>query len=221
MVEWILGRMVERAIPGDVEGPAEQRIAEVAAESAIRQAVRVLGIVGAALVTLAMLLYAFLPRWQGSPETSLPSEVVARIVTNEATLRQAAEDSERKFQQVRIERDALQATVTDLVARLRGQAEPQPTAANAAVSPDPAERERLQGRIGTLERQVADLTQKLAAANAAAVAARSTHTPEPAPPSDPPTGGSPTLPRLGSTRGIWPHPAPGDGSGLSVGPDVR
>jgi len=195
MFGWIMDRMVERAIPPDVENPAQERIAEEAAANAIRQIAMVSGIAGLFLcAALAALLYGFLPSWQIVHGASQPSEMAARVVTNEAKLRQAAEETERQFQQVAMERDALQGTVADLVARLGEQADPQPQAASAAVvSQDAGERDRLQRTIGDLERQVAELTQKLQAASAVAVVDRSARIPNTVRPSNTPVSAEPQL----------------------------
>ena len=223
MAGWIMDRMVERAVPPDVEDPTQERVAEAAAENAIRQTVTVFGTAGVLVVAaVATLLYGFLPSWHVDPGAWQPSEVAARIVTNEARLRRAVEEAERQLQQVVMERAALQGTVADLVARLGEQATPRPEAASAAgVSPDPAERNRLQGAIGDLERQVADLRQKLQAARRVAAADRSAPIPAPARPSNPPAGEFPAPPPSSSFREMWPPPAPGGGPWRAIGPDVR
>jgi hypothetical protein len=46
MSGWIMDRIVARAIPLDVEDPAQERFAEEAAENAIRQVVMISGIAG-------------------------------------------------------------------------------------------------------------------------------------------------------------------------------
>ena len=211
MAGWIMDRMVERAVPPDVEDPTQEWVAEAAAENAIRQTVIVFGIAGVLVAAaVATLLYGFLPSWQVDPGAWQPSEVAARIVTNEARLRRAVEEAERQLQQVVMERAALQGTVADLVARLGEQATPQPEAASAAgVSLDPAKRIRLQGTIGDLERQVADLTQKLQAVRTMASADRSASIPPSPRPSNPPAGeflAPPLSPPPSSFREMWPPP---------------
>ena len=60
MSGWIMDRMVERAIPPDVEDPDQERIAEEAAENAIRHVVTIACIAGLVVfAALAALLYGF------------------------------------------------------------------------------------------------------------------------------------------------------------------
>ena len=195
MAGWIMERMVERAIPPEVEDPDQQRIAEAAAENAIRHVVTIAGIAGVLVVAaVAALLYGFLPSRQVVHGASQPSEVAARVETEDAKLRQAKEEWEEKLQQVVMERDALQGKVADLERRLEELPEPQTAAASAAAaSQDPAERNRLQGKVSDLERQVADLTQKLQATRPAAVADRNARIPKPARSSNPPVSAEPRL----------------------------
>jgi polyhydroxyalkanoate synthesis regulator phasin len=195
MSGWIMDRMVERAIPPDVDDPDQQRIAEEAAENAIRHVVTISGIAGVLVVAaLAALLYGFLPSRQVVHGPSQPSEVAARVETEDAKLRQATEEWEGKLQQVVTERDALQGKVADLERKLGDLSKPQPAAAIAgAVAQDPAERNRLQGKVRDLERQVADLTQKLQATRPAAVADRNARIPKPARSSNPPVSAEPRL----------------------------
>jgi len=183
--------MVERAIPPDVEDPAQERIAQEAAENAIRQFVMVSGIASLfVFATLAALLYAFLPSWQVVHGASQPSGVAVRVETDDAKLlqeREEKEESESRLQEVVTERDTLQGKVADLERRLEGLAEQHTQAASAApVSQDPAERNRLQGKVSDLERQVADLTQKRQTTKAATVADRGARVPKPARPSNSP-----------------------------------
>ena len=205
MAGWIMDRMVLRAIPPDVEDPEQERIAEAAAENAIRQTVAVAGIGGLILFGgLAALLYGILPSRQIVHGVSQPSEVVSRVEADDAKRHQATEESERKFQQVVMERDALQDKVADLERRLAEQATQQTQAASpAVVSQDPAERNRLQSKIGDLERQVADLMQKLQATRAAAAADRSASIPKAARPSNIPVSAEPRLAyRCGDGRNV-------------------
>ena len=191
----IMDRMVERAIPPDVEDQAQERVAAEAAENAIRHVVAIAGITGVFVVAvLAALFYTFLPSWQVGPATSQPSGIAARVAVEVAKLRETVEESERKLQHVVTERDALQGKVAELERRLGELTKPQPQAAGAApAAQDPAEQNRLQGKVGELERQVADLTQQLQATRAAAVADRSARTPKPAKPSGTPVSAEPRL----------------------------
>ena len=195
MFGWLMDRLVERAIPPDVEDPAQEGIAQEAAENAIRHVVMICGIAGVVVVAgLAALLYGVLPSWQVGPTASQPSGVAARVAVEVAKLRETVEESERKLQQVVTERDTLQGKVTELERRMEELTKPQPQAASTApVAQDPAEQDRLQGKVSDLERQVADLTQKLEAIRGAAVAGRSAHTPKPARPSNPPLTAAPRL----------------------------
>jgi outer membrane murein-binding lipoprotein Lpp len=192
---WFMDRMVARAIPPDVEDPAQERIAEEAAENAIRHVVTIAGIAGVVVVAVfAALLYGVLPSWQVGPTASQPSGVAARVAVEVAKLRETVEESERKLQHVVTERDTLQGKVAELERRMEDLPKPPPQAASTApVAPDPAEQNRLQGKVSDLERQVADLTQKLEATRAAPVADRSVHTPKPARPSNPPVSAAPRL----------------------------
>ena len=195
MAGWIMDRVVERAIPPHVEDPDQERIAEEAAENAIRHVLAIAGIAGLIVcAVLAGLLYAFLPSWQVGPQVSQPSPGATRVATEEATLLRAKEDAEGKLQQVAMERDALHGKVAELEKRLEDLTKPQPEAPGAAVmSQDPAEHNRLQTKVSDLERQVADLTQKLHAARAATVPDRSARLPKPAKPSRPPVSEEPRL----------------------------
>ena len=195
MLGWIMDRLVERAIPPDVEDPAQERIAQEAAENAIRHVVMICGIAGVVVVAgLAALLYGVLPSWQVGPTASQPSGVAARVAVEVAKLRETVEESERKLQQVITERDTLQGKVAELERRMEELTKPQPQAASTApVAQDPAEQNRLQGKVSDLERQVADLTQKLEAIRGAAVAGRSAHTPKSSKPSGTPVSAEPGL----------------------------
>ena len=185
---WILDRLVARAIPADIEDPAQERIVAEAAENALRPALTVAGIasvVGVAAV--AALLYGIWPTAQRGPGVAPPASAgpVGGDVEY-AKLLQAKEEADRKLQQVNTERDALQGKVADLEQRVEALAKAPPQAAEAlAGSPDPAERTALQAKIGALERQVAELTQTLQATRAAA-AVRPAHLAKPARPSRPP-----------------------------------
>ena len=195
MFRWIMDRMVARAIPPDLEDPAQERMAEEAAENAIRQVVAVAGLAGVfVFAALAALLYGFLPTWQNVHGASQPSAVASRVEAEDAKRLQAKEESEGKLQEVVTERDALQGKVADLEQRLEELAKRQPQATEAmAASQDPTERERLQSKVGGLERQVADLTQKLQAIRAAAVGARSARDLKPARPRSTPVSAEPRL----------------------------
>jgi hypothetical protein len=118
MLGWIMDRMVERAIPPDVEDRTQERIAQEAAENAIRQVVTVAGIAGVfVFAALAALLYGYLPSWQLVHGASQPSKVANRVGPDAAKLLQANEENEEaegKFQQVVAERDTLQGKVADL-----------------------------------------------------------------------------------------------------------
>lgn len=192
---WFMDRMVARAIPPDVEDPAQERIAEEAAENAIRYVVTITGIAGGVVVAgLAALLYGVLPSWQVGSTASQPSGVVARVAVEVAKLRDTVEASERTLQHVVTERDTLQGKVAELERRMEELTKPSPQAASRApVAQDPAERTRLQGKVSGLERQVADLPQKLEATGAAPVADRSVHTSTPARPSSTPVSAAPRL----------------------------
>jgi len=132
IVEW----MVERAMPPFIEDPAEQRIAEEAAESGIRQTTRLAGIAGGILfVVMAAMLYMYLP----SQQTSLgPSEATRATpepgAENDANLHQPSEDMLRNLDGVTKERDTLQGKLTVLegqVAELTSKLQ----AANALAAP--------------------------------------------------------------------------------------
>jgi hypothetical protein len=185
MVGWILDRLVARAIPPDVEDPAQERIAEAAAENAIRHVVTVAGIASVfVLAGFAALLYGFLPSEQTGHGASQPaSEVPSRSDADYAKLLQAKEESEGKLQQVITERDALQGKVAELEQQREELTKSHPeTAGAAAGSENPAERAARPTKIGELERQVAELTQKLHTTRAAA-ADRTAHLLTPARPS--------------------------------------
>jgi hypothetical protein len=170
MLGWIMDRMVERAIPRDVADAEQERMAQEAAESAIRQSVVIAGIAGLLVfVGFATLLYAFLPSREVIPETSQPSTVAPQVeIRDDMKLRQAKEEADNALDRVVRERDTLQQKITDLERRLMDSTRESSTAKTAAVAQDTAERARLQGKIGDLERQVADLSQKLQAAIASA-----------------------------------------------------
>lgn len=187
MLRWIMDRMVERAVPPDVEDPAQERIAEEAAENAIRQIGAVSGIAGfLVFAALAALLYGFLPSRQTVHGVAAPSEVASRVETDDARLRQATEESEGRLHQVVMERDTLQGKVAELEQRLSELPKQQPQGASAApASEDSAERNRLQRKVGDLERQVADLAKQLQPARAA-TAERSAQVSKPVGPSQAP-----------------------------------
>lgn len=192
---WFMDRMVARAIPPDVEDPAQERIAEAAAENAIRHVVTMAGIAGVVVVAvLAALLYGVLPSWQVGPTASQPSGVAARVAVEVAKLHETVEESERKLQHVVTERDTLQGKVAELERRMEDLTKSHPQAASTApVAQDPAEQTRLHGKVSALERQVADLTQKLQAARTAAVPDRRAPIPTPVRPSNPPVSAAPRL----------------------------
>jgi Skp family chaperone for outer membrane proteins len=183
----ILDRLVARAIPADIEDPAQEQIAAEAAENALRPVLTVARIASVAVVAaLAALLYTFWPSSQTGHGAALPAAVgpfggdVAY-----AKLLQAKEEADGKLQQVITERDALLGKVADLERRLEALAKAPPQAAEAlAESPDPAERTGQQAKVGALERQVAELTQKLHATQSEA-AARPAHLAKSARPSRP------------------------------------
>jgi len=199
MWQWFKDRMVERAIPPDIEDPAQGRIAEEAAENAIRQVMAVSGITGLLVfAVLAALLYGFLPIRLIVHRTSQPSavvsraEVVSRVDTDGAKLRQAKEESEEKVHQVEVERDKLQDKVAELEKRLEELAKQQTQATSAAAaSQEPEELRRLQSKVVSLERQVADLMQKLRAARVVPAVDRSTILLKPARPSSTPVSAGP------------------------------
>lgn len=192
---WFMDRMVARAIPPDVEDPAQERIAEAAAETAIRHVVTLAGIAGGVVVAgLAALLYGVLPSWQVGPTASQPSGVAARVAVEVAKLRETVEESERTLQHVLTERDTLQGKVAELERRMEDLTKPPPQAASTApVANDLAEQNRLQRKVGDLERQVADLTQRLQAASTAAMSDRRAPIPKPARPSSTPVSAAPRL----------------------------
>ncbi len=181
----ILDRLVARAIPVDIEDPAQEGIAAEAAENALRPVLTVAGIASVAVVAaLAAVLYTVWPSAKTDHGAAVPASAgpfggdVAY-----AKLLQAKEEAEGKLQQVIKERDALQGKVADLEQRLEAMAKAPPHAAEAlAGSPDPAESTAQQAKIGALERQVAELTQKLHTTQSAA-AARPAHLATPARPS--------------------------------------
>ena len=195
MSGWIMDRIVERAIPPDLEDPDQERIAEEAAENAVRHVVTIACVAGLVVfAALAALVYGVLPTRQIGHRMAQPSEVPSRVETEDAKLLQVKEESERKLQRVVMERDALEGKVADLERRLAELAKPQPSAATtAAGSEDPAERNRLQRKVSDLERQVADLTQKLRTKRAAAVDDGRAPIRKPARPSNPPVSSEPRL----------------------------
>ncbi len=181
----ILDRLVARAIPADVEEPAQERIAAEAAENAIRHVLTVVGIASVVVVVaLAALVYGFWPSSQSGPRASPPASAVPLGGDVEyAKLLQAKEEADGKLQQVTTERDALRSKVADLEQRLNDLAKAHPQAeGTAAGSPDPSERAAQETKIGALERQVAELTQQLQATRAA-TASSTAHLAKPARPS--------------------------------------
>jgi phage shock protein A len=199
MLRWIKDWIVERAIPPDIEDPAQGRIAEEAAENAIRQGMVVYSFAGLLVfAALAALLYGFLPIRLIVPRASPPpavvsrEEVVSQVDTDAAGLRQAREEWEGKIHQVEMERDKLQGRVAELEQQLEALAKQQPQAIRAeAALQDPADFRGLQSKIGALEQQVADLTEKLRAARAVPAVDRNTVLLKPARTSGTPVSAAP------------------------------
>lgn len=112
--------MVERAIPPDIDSPAQERIAVEAAENGIRQTATLFGVAGAIVfAVLVALLYRPSPP---APIRQAPAtEVLAaagRLDAEEmAALRQAKEESEKQLADVTKERDTLQGKIIALERR--------------------------------------------------------------------------------------------------------
>jgi hypothetical protein len=193
----ILDRMVEHAIPPDVENPEQERIAEEAAENAIRHTLSVAGIAGVILFAAfaAALLYGLPPSQQIVQAPPKAAGVTASVDVDDAKLRLAKEEAERKLDQVTIDRDKLQSKVADLARQVAEAKQSQPTKA-AALPQDTSERNRLQGKVADLERQVADLTKTLQATKKEAV-------PENTAPMSKATTGPTKTPAVASARGAY------------------
>jgi hypothetical protein len=110
--------MVARAMPQTFDEPELERVAEEAAENGIRQTARIASIAGVTLLFLLALMAAVLFRYfPGQHLNETPpkvTEVDRRVSAEDAELRQAEQDAERKLENVTKERDALQGKVTDL-----------------------------------------------------------------------------------------------------------
>ncbi len=190
---WIVDRLVARAIPADIEDPAQERLVAEAAENALRPVLTVAGIASAVVVAaVAALLYGTWPTSQRGPGVAPPASAGPFGGDVEyAKLLQAKEEADGKLQQVITERDALRSKVADLEQRLDDLAKAHPQAeGTAAGSPDPSERAAQQTKIGALERQVAELTQQLQATRAA-TASSTAHLATPARPSRTPGSAEP------------------------------
>jgi BMFP domain-containing protein YqiC len=135
--------MVERAMPPFIEDPAEQRIAEEAAESGIRQTTRLAGIAGGILfVVMAAMLYMYLPSQQISLAPSESTRAAPEPeAENDANLHQPSEDMLGKLDGVTKERDTLQGKLTVLegqVAELTSKLQAAKALAAPKVTPQPA-----------------------------------------------------------------------------------
>ena len=141
MLEGILDWMVKRAMPPFIEDPAEQRIAEEAAESGIRQTARLTGIAGGILVVMAAMLYMYLPSQQSSQGPWEATRAAPQPgAEHDANLRQPIEDLQKKLDGVTKERDTLQGKVTDLegqVAELNGKLQTAKVLAARKDTPQP------------------------------------------------------------------------------------
>jgi polyhydroxyalkanoate synthesis regulator phasin len=192
MLQRIMDWMVERAMPPFIEDPAEQRIAEEAAESGIRQTTRLAGIAGGILfVVMAAMLYMYLPSQQISLAPSESTRAAPEPeAENDANLHQPSEDMLGKLDGVTKERDTLQGKLTVLegqVAELTSKLQAaKALAASKLHQPSEElqkkldgvtkERDTLQGKMTDLEGQVAELNGKLQTAK---VLAARKHTPQP------------------------------------------
>ena len=142
MLERILDWMVKRAMPPFIEDPAEQRIAEEAAESGIRQTARLAGIAGGILVVMAAMLYMYLPSQQSSQGPWEATRAAPQPgAEHDANLRQPSEKLQKKLDGVTKERDTLQGKLAALegqVAELNSKLQAAKALAAPKVTPQPA-----------------------------------------------------------------------------------
>ena len=143
MLRRILDRLVERSIPPFTTDDENRRLAEEAAENGIRQTARLMGSIAGAILVIAsaVVFYRFSPFQQiirGPLEivgVSNQPAVSGTPGVEEAKIRQALEDSEKKLDDANNE---LQKKLDELT----------------------KERDALQSKVGDLERQVTELTTK-------------------------------------------------------------
>jgi hypothetical protein len=118
MFERILGWMVERAMPRYLDDYEQEKIAEEAAENAIRQTARLAAVAGVILLALIVVaLYRYLPGEQVSQVPPIVTEAVRQPempATDDSTIRRASEELQKKLDGVTKERDALKGKVTGL-----------------------------------------------------------------------------------------------------------
>jgi len=175
--DWILDRMVERAMPPYIDDLTQERIAEEAAENGIRQTARLTGIIGVILfMVIAMMLYMYFPSQQISQGPREATRTGPQPgAENGPNLHQPSEDMLRKLDGVTKERDTLQGKLTVLegqVAELNSKLQAA-TAVGASKLRQPSEelqkkldgvtkeRDSLQGKVADLEGKVAELVRQL------------------------------------------------------------
>ncbi len=166
MFERIVARLVERAMPPDIEDPAQGRIAQDAAENGIRQTARVAGIAGGivcVLIAAALFIYfVSFPRQRISPGPSEATSAApqARAEAN-AMLRQAIEDLQKRLDiyipLLRISPEPSEATSAAPQARAEDRAKLRQTIEDLQKQLDEVTKERdtFQGKVAALERQAA------------------------------------------------------------------
>jgi polyhydroxyalkanoate synthesis regulator phasin len=165
MLERILDWMVERAMPPFIEDPAQERVAQEAAENGIRQTARVAGLVGGILLVMAAMLYLYLPHQQINQALSEATSAAPQPGSEmDAKLRLSIEELQKQLNDVTRERDTLQGKVTDAEndASLRQPSEDLQKQLDDVTK----ERDTLQGKLTASEGQVADLNSQLQAAKA-------------------------------------------------------
>jgi hypothetical protein len=144
MLNRIVNRMVERAMPPYIDDPDQERIARDAAETAVRQTARVAGVTGLIFYlilfgVIAAILYVYFPRQQISQGPSEATTAAPQLRAEEnARLRQAIADLQKKLD-----------SIEDLQKKLDDVTKEQGT---------------LQGKVAALEGQGAELDRKLQAA---------------------------------------------------------
>ncbi len=163
----LLNRMVDSAIPPFLTSEDQERVAAEAAENGIRQTLRRAFIAGVVLVVLiAALLYLYLPGLSTSlgQAVKAASQATSQLGSENQKLRQENEDLQKEIASLRQTNDDSQKEIASL----------RQTNADSQQKLDAVTKtqEAAQGKVTDLEKQVAELTPTLQAAEKSAATAK-------------------------------------------------
>jgi cytoskeletal protein RodZ len=142
MLDKLVSRLVERAVPANLGDPHQEWIASEAAENAVHATARLAVLLGVliALAVAGVLYYAWIPVAAMVERAPQPTDAVKALSADNARLLQANAELQRKLDDTAQERDALQGKVTAAEkARAETSPAPQPIAQAETPAQAPAQ----------------------------------------------------------------------------------